>query len=369
VGDVYYWMAEGYPAERVTLRNAGPDNVVILDASQPDLVQALGTVERGSAPQLVHAGAVYLHDGQAYLVDRLDWEMGQAFARQADVDYYTRASGTVEVRPADVRAEKAVAGARVSHGEVQVTTRATSYRKVRFYTQETLGWGEIDLPEQTMLTTGYWFVLCDAAVDRLRAAGWWQFDPVGYRGPNWQEQRDAARARDEYRCRHCGAPERSDRQHDIHHLTPFRDFGYVPGENERYRAANQLDNLVTLCRVCHRRAENAQRFQGALTGVGHVLGHVAPLFLMCDYRDIGIQAEAQAAWSRRPTVTVYEHVPAGVGFSATLYRLHDRLLETARQLIDDCDCDHGCPSCVGPVDEVGADAKAYTLAILEELQV
>ncbi|RME43150.1 MAG: DUF1998 domain-containing protein, partial [Chloroflexi bacterium] len=163
------------------------------------------------------------------------------------------------------------------------------------------------------------------------------------------------------------APERPDRQHDIHHISPFRDFGYVPGENERYRVANQLDNLITLCRVCHRRAENAQRFQGALTGLAHVLGHVAPLYLMCDYRDIGIQAEVQAAWSKQPTVTIYEQVPAGVGFSETLFRLHGRLLATAQELIRDCPCDRGCPSCVGPVDEVGEDAKAYTLAILEEL--
>ena len=316
---------------------------------------------------MVHQGAVYLHAGNIYLIDQLDWEAGQAFARAIDADYYTRASVSVDVRPVDTFEETVAAGATVGYGEVEVTSKATSFRKIRFYTQETLGWGEINLPEQTMLTTGYWFVLREETVERLREAGWWQFDPVGYRGPNWQQQRDAARARDGYRCRHCGAPERPDRQHDLHHLQPFRDFGYVPGENERYRAANQLDNLITLCRVCHRQAENAQRFQGALTGLGHVLGHVAPLFLMCDYRDIGIQAEAQAAWSKRPTVTIFERAPAGVGFSETLFRLHGRLLTTAQELIRDCSCDRGCPSCVGPVDEVGKDAKAYTLAILGEL--
>ncbi|MFQ5341968.1 MAG: Zn-binding domain-containing protein, partial [Anaerolineae bacterium] len=367
VGDTYYWMSESYPAESVSLRSAGPDNVVIVDAGDPEQVQALGTIERRSAPQMVHQGAVYLHAGNTYLIDQLDWEAGQAFARAIDADYYTRASVSVDVRPVDTFEETVAAGATVGYGEVEVTSKATSFRKIRFYTQETLGWGEINLPEQTMLTTGYWFVLSEETVEQLREAGWWQFDPVGYRGPNWQQQRDAARARDGFRCRHCGAPERPDRQHDIHHLQPFRDFGYVPGQNERYRAANQLDNLITLCRVCHRQAENAQRFQGALTGLGHVLGHVAPLFLMCDYRDIGIQAESQAAWSKRPTVTIYERVPAGVGFSEALFRLHGRLLTTAQELIRDCPCGRGCPSCVGPVDEVGEDARAYTLAILAEL--
>jgi DEAD/DEAH box helicase domain-containing protein len=365
-GTAWYWLADAYPAEAISLRSAGPDRVLILDTSD-GTTRTIGEVERAAAPAMVHPGAVYLHASQSYQVERLDWEAGQAFVRLTDADFYTQASVSVEVRPVEVREQAARAGATISHGEVRVTSKATGFRQIRFYTHETLGWGEINLPEQTLDTTAYWFVLSEATVDRLRQAGWWRFDPVGYRGPNWQVQRDAARARDGYRCRHCGAPERPGRQHDIHHLTPFRDFGYVPGQNIAYREANLLDNLVTLCRNCHRRAENAQRFQGALTGLGHVLGHLVPLFLMCDWRDVGILAESQAAWSRAPTVTIYEKVPAGVGFADQLYTLHDDLLAAARELIVDCPCERGCPSCVGPVDEVGEDAKAYTLAILGEL--
>jgi len=367
VGDTWYWLAESYPAERVSLRSAGPDQVTITDTGG-ETPQTIGTVDRLSAPLLVHTGAIYLHDGQAYHVDRLDWETGQAFVRSVEVDHYTDASFSVEVRPVATRAEARRAGATVAYGEVQVRGKATGYKKIRLYTHETLGWGAIDLPEQTTETAAYWFILTEETVERLRAAGWWRFDPIGYRGPNWQTQRNKARARDNFRCRHCNAPERPGREHDIHHLRPFRDFGYVPGQNEYYQVANQLDNLITLCRDCHRRAEGAQRFQGALTGLGSVLGHVAPLFLMCDYRDIGILAEAQAAWSKAPTVTIYEKIPAGVGFSETLFRLHDQVLRTAEELIRDCGCERGCPSCVGPVEEVGEDAKAYTLAILAELR-
>ncbi len=367
VGDTWYWLGDSYPAERVSLRSAGPDQVAITVTSG-ETPQTIGTVDRMSAPLQVPTGAVYLHDGQAYHVDRLDWEAGQALVRSVEVDYYTDASFSVEVRPVATRAEERRAGATVAYGEVQLRGRATGYKKVRLYTHETLGWGEIDLPEQTTETAAYWFILAEEVVERLRAAGWWRFDPIGYRGPNWQAQRDKARARDGYRCRHCSAPERPDRQHDIHHVRPFRDFGYVPGQNDHYQAANQLENLITLCRDCHRRAEGAQRFQGALTGLGSVLGHVAPLYLMCDYRDIGILAEAQAAWSKAPTVTIYEKIPAGVGFSETLFRLHDQVLGTAEELIRDCGCERGCPSCVGPVEEVGEDARAYTLAILAELR-
>jgi len=376
--DRWFWLADAYPAQAVSLRTAGSERVVIT-AVTDGRPQVIGEVDRQSAPFLVHEGAIYLHQGQAYHVDALNWEAGVAIVRAVDVDHYTVASTSVDVRPVRVIEEKQEPGATVAHGEVEVTSKATSYRLVRMYTQETLGWGEINLPEQTMLTTGYWFILSDEVVGRLREAGFWRFDPLGDRGPNWVEQRDRARARDGYRCRQCGATERPGRQHDVHHIVPFRDFGYVPGQNDAYLQANALDNLITLCRNCHAKVEGTLRFQGALSGLGHVLGHVAPLYLMCDWRDIGVLAEAQAAWSGAPTVTVYERVPAGVGFAETLYRLHRQLLETARELIADCPCERGCPACTGPVNEgdlrpgagapTGADQdpKGYTLAILHEL--
>ena len=96
-------------------------------------------------------------------------------------------------------------GARVAHGEVEVTSKVTGYRQVRFGTGETLGWGEIDLPPQTMLTTAYWFRLTEATVEQFRQEGWWRFDPNDY-GPTWARQRDRVRERDGYRCRNCGAP-------------------------------------------------------------------------------------------------------------------------------------------------------------------
>ncbi len=378
-GARWFWLADAYPAQDISLRTAGSDRVVItLADAPPGQPRVLGELDRQSAPFLVHESAIYMHQGQAYHVDALDWKAGVATVRPVNVDYYTVASTSVDVRPVRVLEESPGPAALVAHGEVEVTSKATSYRIVRLYTQETLGWGEINLPPQTMLTTGYWSVLSDEVVERLREAGFWRFDPIGDRGPNWEEQRDRARARDGYRCRQCGAPERADRQHDVHHIVPFRDFGYVPGQNDAYLQANALDNLITLCRNCHAKVEGALRFQGALSGLGHVLSHVAPLYLMCDWRDIGVLAEAQAAWSGAPTVMVYEQVPSGVGFAETLYRLHDRLLATARELVADCPCERGCPACIGPVNEEAArrqpgapraddDPKAYTLAILDEL--
>ena len=150
----------------------------------------------------------------------------------------------------------------------------------------------------------------------------------------------------------------------VHHVRPFREYGYVPGVNENYRQANQIDNLMTLCPSCHRRAEAGQQTRSALAGLGYVLRNLAPLFLMCDPEDISVSAEQVSPVTRAPTVVVYERVPAGVGFSERLYELHHELLAAALELVQDCRCRAGCPACVGPPGDIGPDTKEATRQLL-----
>ncbi len=398
-GGRWYWLAEGSPADAVRLRGAAADVVTIvrgaapaaarttggaldaaeatggaLDASGPasagdDLGpggDVLGTVERSRAPLVVHAGAVYLHDGTPWRVDDLDWAAGRAYVSPADGAVYTRASARVDVAPVAIAAERDDGPCRVGHGELEVRSKPTGYRELRFATNETIGWGTIDLPEALLVTSGYWFTLDDDCVERLRAVGRWDFDPSGDRGPSWPVQRAAALERDGHRCRLCAAPPRPGRSHDVHHLRPFRTFGYVRGANANDRLANDLDNLITLCAACHRVAERALGLHGALTGVGYVLHHVAPLLLMCDAADLGVTTTAHAPWSKRPTVVAYEHAAGGVGFGEALWRRHAELIRLCATVVADCGCAWGCPGCVGP-GEPGGEGKAHARAVLAEL--
>lgn len=85
---------------------------------------------------------------------------------------------------------------------------------------------------------------------------WKGGDMIGYRGPNWRKQSASARKRDGYHCQHCRISEKKvGRLLDVHHIEPFRNFSYIPGENENYLQANELSNLITLCTSCHMRAE------------------------------------------------------------------------------------------------------------------
>ncbi|MBC7224223.1 MAG: DUF1998 domain-containing protein, partial [Anaerolineae bacterium] len=367
---LYHWMQETYPAEGVSLRTADPDNFLVVEMSDQEGGEGgrvVGEVDRASAPLLVHPGAIYMHEGEQYEVADLDWEGRRAWVRPVRVGYYTDAGHVEDVHVLEAQAEGPWRNALRSRGRVRVVGKVTGYRKVRLYTHENLGWVPLDLPEQEMETTAFWLALPEAFVERLRQAGLWEGEPIRDYGPNWEAQRRRALERDRHTCQHCGAPERPDREHDVHHIRPFREFRYIPGENENYLQANDLSNLVTLCRDCHRLAELAQRVRSGLAGLGYVLGQVAPLHVMCDPRDLGVVSEMRARDTGLPTVYLYDRVPGGAGFSERLYDLLGDLLQAARDVIRACPCEAGCPSCVGPGTEAGSDVKASTLGLVEAL--
>jgi DEAD/DEAH box helicase domain-containing protein len=355
-GDRYFWMADQYPAEAISLRSASPE-IVVLQAAEDDQWTTVGQVDQASAHWMVHPGAVYLHEGRTYLVDELDLDQQVARLRAAEVDYYTQPRSETTVRLVEKLAELDARGALKAHGEIAITSQVIGFRKVRWFTHEQLGFGEVSMPPTELVTTGYWLALKEETVERLRAEGLWTNDPNDY-GPDWPRQRDRARARDGYRCQHCGAPERGGAHH-VHHKVPFRTLA-------TYRQANQLSNLATLCPSCHRRAELAVRVQSGLAGLSFALGHLAPLFLMCDARDIGVHSDPRSPLADgQPAVVIYDRVPAGIGFSERLFDLHEELMTHAYELVAACECADGCPSCTGPAGEDGRGGKREALAILE----
>ncbi len=400
-GRTYRWVGSRYPAEQISLRSATDDRIVIQDVTDANARPIIiGEVDRASAPVRVYAGAVYLHEGRSFIVAKLDWDNGLADVQAAEVDYFTDASEAVEVAVVNVfDADQPLApppsessptgegrvgvGAARAWGELLLTSQAVSYRKVKRYTHENLGYGEIQLPPREFQTTGYWLWFPPELVDQLAREGL-LIGPNSY-GPNWEQQRLAARARDDYTCRQCGRSEAPSpgvgtsalgegdrrlgggRQHDVHHITPFRSFGYVPGVNENYLQANDLDNLLTLCRECHTRTERARGTQTALGGLAHALGNVAPLFLMCDPRDLGVVSEPRSKETGAPTITLYDLVPDGLGFAERLYALHHELLRGALELVSACPCKDGCPACVGPVGVEVTDAKELTRRLAARL--
>jgi len=118
------------------------------------------------------------------------------------------------------------------------------------------------------------------------------------------------------------------------------------------------------------RSLGRERLEAGLQGIAHSLRHVASLRLMCDPRDLGAVAEVRSVTTRRPTVTVYEMYPGGVGYALRMFELHRELLEHAAELVRDCPCLAGCPSCIGPLHLVeGAKEACLKLLSVSALPV
>jgi len=185
--------------------------------------------------------------------------------------------------------------ATASHGEVHVSSRVVGFKKIKFYTNENVGSGELDLPEQQMHTTAYWVTVPRAVMAALP-----------------------------------------------------------------YASDDRRDGVV---------------------GLSFAMRQVAQLLLMCDRQDIGISIgggdeaetavpsknEAQLHLADEPRVFIYDNYPGGIGFSEPLFRMHGELLSRTRELIAGCECEHGCPTCVGPIGNTGPLAKVVALRILEHI--
>ncbi|MFH1184145.1 MAG: DEAD/DEAH box helicase [Chloroflexota bacterium] len=357
-GDNYFWMSDAYPAASISLRSASAENVVLLAAGD-ERPSAVGEVDLPSALWMVHPKAVYLHQGQQYFVQELDLEKHIAVLIPVGLDYYTEPQRETEIQITKESALATVPGGEKGWGEIQVTTRVVGFKKLRWLTQENLGAEPLDLPATDLQTTGYWLSLSETTLETLRLSGAWTNDPNDY-GPDWPRISLAVRTRDGFRCQVCGVSE-SGREHEVHHKIPFRAFSSAA-------EANRLANLITLCREDHRRAEQNVRIRSGLAGVAYVLSQLAPLFLMCDPSDLGVHTDAAGSVrDGKPSVVLYDEVPAGIGFSQKLFEIHADLVARASEIVTQCTCHDGCPSCVGPGGENGMGGKSAALGILDTL--
>jgi DEAD/DEAH box helicase domain-containing protein len=357
-GEKYFWTDSAYPASVLSLRSSDSRSIALVtDTSNKETT--IGEVDYLSALWMVHPKAIYLHEGNSFFVKSLDLEKSVATLEPVDEDYYTEPVRKVTLTKINEQEAEYYPGSKITYGEIQVTTEITGFKKILWSTREILSVEPLTLPPSTMRTTAYWMSLSDETVNVLREQLLWKNDSNDY-GKNWDKIRLMVRERDQYRCQVCGLAE-SGKAHHVHHKTPLRSF------NNLYEA-NRLENLITLCPNCHQLAESNVKIRSGLAGLGYAMGQLAPLFLMCDSSDLGTLTDpASNIAEGRPTVIIYDQINAGIGLSRKCFDMHPKIVSSSQELVSQCPCLDGCPSCVGPGGENGAGGKPETLAILEKL--
>jgi len=162
-GGQWHWTSESYPADAVSLRSVSSDNFVVVD--QTGEPKVIAETDFTSALSMLHPKAIYIVEGRLFQVETLDFDGRKAYVRSVECDYYTTAIDYTKVTILDTFARDAQAVAH--HGDVHVVSRVVGFKKIKFHTNENVGSGELDLPEQQMHTTSYWLEVPAAVLSAL----------------------------------------------------------------------------------------------------------------------------------------------------------------------------------------------------------
>jgi DEAD/DEAH box helicase domain-containing protein len=327
----YHWTNEAYPADTISLRSVTSDNFIIVDITGAPVV--IGEVDFVSALTTVHEKAIYLHGAQQYHVDHLDFKERKAYVKQVDVDYYTDAIRYTQVRVLEIAQSSSSLSTETaailsvakdlnrssstqpsahshSHGDVLVRYQVVGFKKIKFFTNENIGSGKLELPENEMHTTACWMTLHRPLLDSL---------PFSI----------------------------SERQSGM--------FGLL----------HAMETVATLLLMCD------GRDLGTAIGERPPVADSNEATIVCNATEL--RGNSSDVWMSgqteffEPNLYLYDAYPGGIGFSEPLFRAHDLLIHKSRELIHACPCDAGCPSCIGPAGDLVPRSKEAALAILDRL--
>jgi DEAD/DEAH box helicase domain-containing protein len=296
-GGKWYWADRSYPAENVSLRTTTPENVVIVDTTR-GRDEIIGEMDMPSAKLLVFDHAIYIHLGDQYAVKQLDLENRRCFVEETDTDYWTDSIVKTDIKVLTEDEEQKTTGIRAVLGDILVRTQATKFKKLKYHTNENVGYGDITLPADEMHTRSA-VILFDQPTDIGR----------------------------------------------------------------RFAALSDTEQGVVIQRL------------------GVLLRTVAPVFLLCDPRDLGVAERVRDPHFDSPCLYVYDQYPGGIGLSEGFLKNLKSIVRGARGVVDACTCANGCPSCIGAPDAppappgaapgqapAGADAVVYQPSMVNAKQ-
>jgi DEAD/DEAH box helicase domain-containing protein len=249
----YVYGGSKSPSEIVSLQNISSQVVKIMCNGR-----LLETMEISRACSEAHEGAVFMHQGDTYLIESLDLRSGIAVAAQKDIDYYTEALKLSDVAIKKERMKKVVNGIDVHVGDVAVTEQYYEYAVKRY--EKIVGYFPLDLPPQTFESVAVWFTLSEE-----------------FHQQKLNEKKD---------------------------------------------------------------------FNGGIHAVEHAMIAMAPLYALCDRWDMGGLSTPEHPDTGLPTIFIYDAYEGGIGIAEKCYEIFPELTKATLDLVRDCECKEGCPSCI-----------------------
>jgi DEAD/DEAH box helicase domain-containing protein len=153
-GATWHWTSDTYPADAVSLRAVSSDNFVVVDITGDHKI--IAEVSFTAALTTLHEKAIYLHEARQYQVERFDYEGRKAYVRSVDSDYFTDAIDYTQVKELEEFESRSLGAATAAHGDIRLNRQIVGFKKMKFYTMENVGAGNLSMPEQEMHTTSFW---------------------------------------------------------------------------------------------------------------------------------------------------------------------------------------------------------------------
>ncbi len=285
---MFHWAADAYPANNVSLRSVGWDNVVIIDREKD---KTIAEIDWRGAHTMVHEQAIYQHDGECWQVELFDYENHKAFVKKVKPDYWTDAMTYVTVNVMEEFGTAELNRWPSGWGEVSVVEKVVCYKKIKFYTHENAGYGDVRLPEMQMHTTAFWLTVPEDVVAEVPMGRAATID--GLRGVGIALETVSTLAL----------------------MCDPRDLGTTMGSAD-------LDETNEDGTPIPRKERGALRVPTGADPRGYC-----------------------------PTVFLYEHTLGGIGLAERIFADRHQLLVRAFHLIRGCSCVEGCPACVGPAGD------------------
>ncbi len=304
--DKWFWTEQGYPADAVSINRVSSDNFVVVDRTEGERV--IAEVDFSSGLETLHPKAIYMLESEQYIVEEFDYENRKAFVRKSNADYYTDSITHTKIAVLDIFDETEGKNHHFFYGEVHVFSQVVGFKKIKFFTNENVGAGDLQLPQQEMHSTAFWVTIKE-------------------------------------------------------HLMDIVDI-------------SSEDKIE------------------AVSGIAYLMRHICAVMLMCDVKDLGVAVEDNITkteinrhsiknlstksreweWKERenlrhfePNIYIYDSYPNGIGFSEVLFERGGDIFEKILDAIKQCNCEKGCPSCVGPPirsNDNHKDAASFIISLI-----